>query len=550
MTSIFSRLSSANLPAQGNDLMLIDQINANSPTGYTTRKISAGLLFANLAYAAPVSVKQYGAKGDGVTDDTAAIQAAINIIGIGGTIFFPAGVYKVTSTLFTLPGQNFLGVGWNTITNSFATNGGSVLMQFNTTNIATISVPGTSESNQYENVGFEKLAVVHTNVNNNVGQAITGNFARKLKVKDCYLASFDKLLWLQDQCWGFELDHSLLMNCNTGFEADSASEDGLVINSDISPFRSSSGATACIHLVNQTQNVTILSTGLHFVDSCLVMQQGDTNGNGTGTPFPMHAKVDGCYLEDANQTAVQISSSNGFASAKLHPTLSLTNSRVFNGGAYATPNNGQTIVYAEHAAQIYVNNIQESGFSYGGVFNHALYGRTVNGNDVGNVIWGQDDSYTYGTSRFLGSTKQISFLRGNHALCSLGTTATTIALSSSFGNPAWNTSLSDFWTWGSTSLNTITPSRNQRVRIICTIYVSATVSGARYALILGKNLSTFATLADITAMGTNPLMLQGEAFDIPNGTSDIYTIQIFCDSGSSVTITPANCVFTVELAGN
>lgn len=45
------------------------------------------------------SVRQHGAKGDGVSDDTAAIQKAINETATGGTIFFPAGHYPVTATL-------------------------------------------------------------------------------------------------------------------------------------------------------------------------------------------------------------------------------------------------------------------------------------------------------------------------------------------------------------------------------------------------------------------------------------------------------------------
>jgi len=43
-----------------------------------------------------ISVKDYGAVGDGLTDDRAAIQAAMNAVGAtGGTLFFPQGVYSM-----------------------------------------------------------------------------------------------------------------------------------------------------------------------------------------------------------------------------------------------------------------------------------------------------------------------------------------------------------------------------------------------------------------------------------------------------------------------
>lgn len=54
----------------------------------TTRTVDAKL-------KETVSVKDFGAVGDGVTDDTAAIQAAINLTASGKTIevFFPDGNY-------------------------------------------------------------------------------------------------------------------------------------------------------------------------------------------------------------------------------------------------------------------------------------------------------------------------------------------------------------------------------------------------------------------------------------------------------------------------
>ena len=44
-----------------------------------------------------VNVKEFGARGNGLADDTTAIQAAINAAKPGETIYFPAGVYSVSN---------------------------------------------------------------------------------------------------------------------------------------------------------------------------------------------------------------------------------------------------------------------------------------------------------------------------------------------------------------------------------------------------------------------------------------------------------------------
>ena len=68
-----------------------------SGTGAETRTVESKLKDV-------VSVKDFGAVGDGVTDDTAAIQAAIESLPTDGTLSFPAGIYLVTG--LALSGNN------------------------------------------------------------------------------------------------------------------------------------------------------------------------------------------------------------------------------------------------------------------------------------------------------------------------------------------------------------------------------------------------------------------------------------------------------------
>ena len=59
--------------------------------------------------AAMLNVKDFGAVGDGATDDTAAVQKAINNIGGGpGILVFPRGTYRITKTLHSSGSGNFL----------------------------------------------------------------------------------------------------------------------------------------------------------------------------------------------------------------------------------------------------------------------------------------------------------------------------------------------------------------------------------------------------------------------------------------------------------
>lgn len=60
-----------------------------------------------------VKATVYGGKGDGIADDGSAIAAAIAacVAAGGGVVYFPAGVYRVTSAITMTSGVSFLGAG-------------------------------------------------------------------------------------------------------------------------------------------------------------------------------------------------------------------------------------------------------------------------------------------------------------------------------------------------------------------------------------------------------------------------------------------------------
>lgn len=58
------------------------------------------------------SVLDFGAKGDGVSDDTVALNAALYAAS-GGTLYFPAGVYIITDQLVVHTNTKLVGAGRN-----------------------------------------------------------------------------------------------------------------------------------------------------------------------------------------------------------------------------------------------------------------------------------------------------------------------------------------------------------------------------------------------------------------------------------------------------
>lgn len=140
---------------------------------------------------AVVNVRDKGAKGDGVTNDTVAIQAAIDsLAATGGTVFFPAGEYRIARNI----GVNDR---WGVkVTNSnislVGTGNGTKIRRFNT-DISTyalayppvfVGVPDSDVAAATENVTIEGIQFIGENVQHSIGGSVIHDFRNAIEAKN------------------------------------------------------------------------------------------------------------------------------------------------------------------------------------------------------------------------------------------------------------------------------------------------------------------------------------------------------------------------------
>lgn len=82
----------------------VDALSTSTTAGLNARytKTEADARFVQAQYAQAVNVKLYGAVGDGVADDSPALQAALDA-GAGRTILIPAGTYMLNGPSLNIP---------------------------------------------------------------------------------------------------------------------------------------------------------------------------------------------------------------------------------------------------------------------------------------------------------------------------------------------------------------------------------------------------------------------------------------------------------------
>jgi hypothetical protein len=149
-------------------------------------------------FADTVSVKDFGAVGDGTTDDTAAIQAAIQSVSTGGIVYFPAGNY--ISGPFTL--ANMFAVtlrGANKFTSVLKLNQTGTLLAFT-----------NAQWCRLEHLGFETNAAPHS-IAVARGVSFTQSSGNNV-VDDCAFSGFSKNGLLIEGTVGAQLSGHKIVN--------------------------------------------------------------------------------------------------------------------------------------------------------------------------------------------------------------------------------------------------------------------------------------------------------------------------------------------------
>ena len=148
---------------------------------------------AQQKFAESVSVKDFGAVGDGVTNDYAAIMAAINSLGNnGGTVVFPAGSYICNSTIEIYTQVLLIGsnsgqashANFSATKITFPTNTNGIIVQrFNTTGLS--GVLGTVKSTGGDGSVIKGIQLIGSGTS---GNGIT--LRARAELIDCRVYSF------------------------------------------------------------------------------------------------------------------------------------------------------------------------------------------------------------------------------------------------------------------------------------------------------------------------------------------------------------------------
>ncbi len=243
-----------------------------------------------------LDVRDWGAKGDGTTDDTTAIQNALNAAESygGGIVFFPPGTYLISATI-QLPSKVYMKGVAGTTYNFIDLSRDNFLPRVNTviklkdTALSGIAMIEPKNPNDFSSAGIENLILD----GNKACQTGSGYYGIKIsdaptpayKDGNRSQAQFRNIIVYQVKGIGFYAgynQHELFLDWVTAFDCSS---DGFVLRGeDIKGTRIASGANGGVGLkLPGSGSSSILSGAGRFFDvdcwsNLIGMEISDTMG--------------------------------------------------------------------------------------------------------------------------------------------------------------------------------------------------------------------------------------------------------------------------------
>jgi hypothetical protein len=208
-----------------------------------------------------VNVKSFGATGNGVTDDTAAIQAAMtSVASLGGTVFFPTGTYIIAAPINVYSNTRVTGEGASSVLKASAAWVAPYTSEYQMLrNVNTLAVVITDENITVDNLLFTYVNLVSVPFGGN--HAIRFNMAQNIVVRDCFF-------YYGNNAVAFTACKNTLIEGCSAYYNDNCPYDHWAGPQDARVLGCYAESSVCVQMVNF--NATLTGSDALVADGCVV----------------------------------------------------------------------------------------------------------------------------------------------------------------------------------------------------------------------------------------------------------------------------------------
>lgn len=258
-----------------------------------------------------VSVKDFGAVGDGVTDDTDAIQAAIDYAGIvnntGGPIpgsptanvYVPRGTYRIGKITLS-PGISFWGAGRDVTIFQVKAGHADVIID--------MKRPTSILSSRTRNYSIQEFTILGDSTAGQIGINIYQ--VAEISIRNVNISSCDYGILSYDVVTG-KIDRCKIQGCTTRGAFLRDGSNGLEISNTRFQTTTNGANIEIDGALSPGGATSLLTLGVHLNNCIIESALSNTNGIGVligGTNSAVNILLSGCYFENNKVSAVDVGS--------------------------------------------------------------------------------------------------------------------------------------------------------------------------------------------------------------------------------------------------